>query len=114
MKNFPPTAVQNSSNRENSSIHSRLPGKIVWNRWSGWILFFAAFLWGQLMEARYILTRIMRYPWQSYRYPGYSTGIPVTGITARIRTVSYTHLRAHETRHDLVCRLLLEKKKKNN
>ena len=27
-------------------------------------------------------------------------------------TVSYTHLRAHETRHDLVCRLLLEKKKK--
>src|SRR5665648_1298164 len=27
------------------------------------------------------------------------------------KTVSYTHLRAHETRHDLVCRLLLEKKK---
>src|SRR5659263_635156 len=23
-------------------------------------------------------------------------------------SVSYTHLRAHETRHDLVCRLLLE------
>ena len=29
----------------------------------------------------------------------------------RIATVSYTHLRAHETREDLVCRLLLEKKK---
>ena len=28
-----------------------------------------------------------------------------------IYPVSYTHLRAHETRHDLVCRLLLEKKK---
>ena len=28
-----------------------------------------------------------------------------------IRTVSYTHLRAHETVLDLVCRLLLEKKK---
>ena len=27
------------------------------------------------------------------------------------RSVSYTHLRAHETREDLVCRLLLEKKK---
>src|SRR5450756_396885 len=27
-------------------------------------------------------------------------------------SVSYTHLRAHETRHDVVCRLLLEKKKK--
>src|SRR5450756_1241091 len=26
-----------------------------------------------------------------------------------IGPVSYTHLRAHETRHDLVCRLLLEK-----
>src|SRR5665648_1202949 len=29
-------------------------------------------------------------------------------------SVSYTHLRAHETRHDLVCRLLLEKKKTQN
>src|SRR5450756_1710489 len=29
----------------------------------------------------------------------------------RREAVSYTHLRAHETRHDLVCRLLLEKKK---
>ena len=28
---------------------------------------------------------------------------------ARINTVSYTHLRAHETVLDLVCRLLLEK-----
>src|SRR5450756_929408 len=28
------------------------------------------------------------------------------------QTVSYTHLRAHETRHEIVCRLLLEKKKK--
>ena len=32
-------------------------------------------------------------------------------INARLAPVSYTHLRAHETRHDLVCRLLLEKKK---
>ena len=30
----------------------------------------------------------------------------------RYRAVSYTHLRAHETEADLVCRLLLEKKKK--
>ena len=30
-----------------------------------------------------------------------------------IETVSYTHLRAHETVLDLVCRLLLEKKKTN-
>ena len=30
------------------------------------------------------------------------------------RPVSYTHLRAHETVLDLVCRLLLEKKKKTS
>src|SRR5674536_266300 len=30
----------------------------------------------------------------------------------RVSTVSYTHLRAHETPEHLVCRLLLEKKKK--
>ena len=36
----------------------------------------------------------------------------ISGSKARsVATVSYTHLRAHETRHDLVCRLLLEKKK---
>ena len=29
-------------------------------------------------------------------------------------SVSYTHLRAHETGRNLVCRLLLEKKKKKN
>eukprot|EP00825_Cyclidium_porcatum_P002200 TRINITY_DN11008_c0_g2_i1.p5 TRINITY_DN11008_c0_g2~~TRINITY_DN11008_c0_g2_i1.p5 ORF type:complete len:103 (-),score=5.68 TRINITY_DN11008_c0_g2_i1:21-329(-) len=34
--------------------------------------------------------------------------------TPGLNPVSYTHLRAHETRHDLVCRLLLEKKKKTN
>ena len=33
-----------------------------------------------------------------------------TKIFLDVKSVSYTHLRAHETRHDLVCRLLLEKK----
>src|SRR5450756_3014232 len=42
------------------------------------------------------------------------TGRPTLSVsTGTISPVSYTHLRAHETRHDLVCRLLLEKKKKN-
>ena len=38
----------------------------------------------------------------------------VAGPLVRFRrvSVSYTHLRAHETVLDLVCRLLLEKKKK--
>ena len=31
-------------------------------------------------------------------------------IAIRVTTVSYTHLRAHETKANLVCRLLLEKK----
>src|SRR5450759_4139897 len=35
---------------------------------------------------------------------------PQYGYVVDIDPVSYTHLRAHETRHDLVCRLLLEKK----
>ena len=34
-------------------------------------------------------------------------------ISERVRAVSYTHLRAHETVLDLVCRLLLEKKKQH-
>src|SRR5450756_3055258 len=41
-----------------------------------------------------------------------STSFDSETITATARgSVSYTHLRAHETRHDIVCRLLLEKKK---
>src|SRR5664279_5889006 len=35
-----------------------------------------------------------------------------TGETLSLSPVSYTHLRAHETDSYLVCRLLLEKKKK--
>ena len=34
-------------------------------------------------------------------------------MRAAANPVSYTHLRAHETVLDLVCRLLLEKKKKH-
>ena len=37
--------------------------------------------------------------------------IQIDGVSVGVRSVSYTHLRAHETVLDLVCRLLLEKKK---
>ena len=36
---------------------------------------------------------------------------PEIKAESKPEAVSYTHLRANETRHDLVCRLLLEKKK---
>src|SRR5450756_2664806 len=41
----------------------------------------------------------------------WTTGNDVRPLVHGVASVSYTHLRAHETRHDLVCRLLLEKKK---
>src|SRR5674536_373644 len=41
-----------------------------------------------------------------------SLGAPIVIVGALLLAVSYTHLRAHETPEHLVCRLLLEKKKK--
>src|SRR5450756_3081907 len=38
-----------------------------------------------------------------------ASGAALSGHMTAALPVSYTHLRAHETRHDLVCRLLLEK-----
>src|SRR5664280_3322172 len=48
-----------------------------------------------------------RIGWEESRRLGYQRPGPIVIVTA----VSYTHLRAHETVLDLVCRLLLEKKK---
>ena len=45
----------------------------------------------------------------------FETTLPISGeknVLNFTAAVSYTHLRAHETVLDLVCRLLLEKKKK--
>src|SRR5450759_44403 len=41
--------------------------------------------------------------------PGLRNFFPHNWLGQPLVAVSYTHLRAHETRHDLVCRLLLEK-----
>ena len=40
-----------------------------------------------------------------------SNGFKISNIDCTVISVSYTHLRAHETLRYLVCRLLLEKKK---
>ena len=51
-------------------------------------------------------------------YKGWKWSVDVSPLsgtefceTEHLGTVSYTHLRAHETGRNLVCRLLLEKKK---
>ena len=44
----------------------------------------------------------------------YTLNLSDKNINYFLIPVSYTHLRAHETVLDLVCRLLLEKKKKNH
>src|SRR5665811_2505541 len=44
--------------------------------------------------------------------PARDKDVEVGRDDAELAAVSYTHLRAHETVLDLVCRLLLEKKKK--
>eukprot|EP00658_Telonema_sp_P-2_P002005 TRINITY_DN10756_c0_g1_i2.p1 TRINITY_DN10756_c0_g1~~TRINITY_DN10756_c0_g1_i2.p1 ORF type:complete len:127 (-),score=50.15 TRINITY_DN10756_c0_g1_i2:73-453(-) len=50
------------------------------------------------------------FPRGDAQLPGESRGEAVDVLNP----VSYTHLRAHETPEHLVCRLLLEKKKKQN
>src|SRR5450759_2898843 len=55
-----------------------------------------------------IITRFFRLPIQFSDFA--QKRLRLSHLLENIVAVSYTHLRAHETRHDLVCRLLLEKK----
>ena len=49
------------------------------------------------------------------KQPGFPADVLPNYLRSRgVDSVSYTHLRAHETVLDLVCRLLLEKKKTNH
>src|SRR5678815_2357733 len=52
--------------------------------------------------------------WILHDGPPYANGHIHLGhiVNKTLKAVSYTHLRAHETPEHLVCRLLLEKKKK--
>ena len=49
---------------------------------------------------------------EPFRAPAATPRISSGSSVGRAWAVSYTHLRAHETRSNLVCRLLLEKRKK--
>src|SRR5665648_22628 len=57
------------------------------------------------------MTATSRVGFHRYSFPQSSDASIIIDLEHGIGAVSYTHLRAHETRHDLVCRLLLEKKK---
>ena len=59
-------------------------------------------------EAKFKLKMVQLTPFMNLDTP---LAAPFDFLTFRILAVSYTHLRAHETRSNLVCRLLLEKKK---
>ena len=48
---------------------------------------------------------------KTQKYLGYAHSSDPEKVQFYVTPVSYTHLRAHETRGNLVCRLLLEKKK---
>ena len=55
------------------------------------------------------------YSWENYLnvLEAKITQLSSSPLVNGLSSVSYTHLRAHETVLDLVCRLLLEKKKNN-
>ena len=59
-------------------------------------------LHGQFGEDGYIQTILER-----FKIPYTHSGVIPSAIAMDKETVSYTHLRAHETVLDLVCRLLL-------
>src|SRR5450756_2115639 len=69
--------------------------------------------YGIFGDARYqrLATISVAHLYNLRQRPGYQHQRQVWTKT-RPATVSYTHLRAHENRHDIVCRLLLEKKEK--
>src|SRR5665648_1227999 len=58
------------------------------------------------------VTQIVEHPALDAARDGFIAALEEAGFKEGVDAVSYTHLRAHETRHDIVCRLLLEKKKK--
>ena len=68
-----------------------------------------------------ILDGLCSFPWSDYGYRISATArngleglekLEQAKPDLILTAVSYTHLRAHETKANLVCRLLLEKKKK--
>ena len=66
-----------------------------------------------LSEAPAMTYGIVSVGYEGRTIDGFVADLQEAGVqtVADVRPVSYTHLRAHETVLDLVCRLLLEKKK---
>src|SRR5678816_4821324 len=66
----------------------------------------------RVSQHRYRPSKIFEHFKNEHGTPKPNIDISNFDILHRAGTVSYTHLRAHETPEHLVCRLLLEKKKK--
>ena len=66
-----------------------------------------------MTETAYFVADAAKQPRVAEPMPADRFITPVAGIRAPMKPVTYTHLRAHETVLDLVCRLMIAKKKKN-
>ena len=69
-------------------------------------------VYGGIPYVAMALPQILRVPWLDVS--AWTLTALVLSALLALNPVSYTHLRAHETVLDLVCRLLLEKTKDNN
>ena len=88
---------------ENERMHLMIFIRIAKPNWfERWAIITAQFIFWHFYMFLYIF-----FPQCAHRMVGYFEEQACISYTA----VSYTHLRAHETEADLVCRLLLEKKK---
>ena len=71
---------------------------------------------GTIVTTVFALLSMLSLVWAGYwmiraPYIGFDWSVDTRTVVTGLDPVSYTHLRAHETVLDLVCRLLLEKKK---
>ena len=102
--------VSNPKNQDNED-YSKLLSYCIKNE--HWSVFEQSFMTLQIETNRGIAAQILRH--RSFTFQEFSQRYADSSQLGNIplpESVSYTHLRAHETVLDLVCRLLLEKKKR--
>src|SRR5665213_1043242 len=90
----------------NRSIHT-LPGSMTWSSTDTIQLRSYCFFWSAITA---LLLSNVEHSAGHGPGAGGSSDLEAGGDHVVVVAVSYTHLRAHETGRNLVCRLLLEKK----